>query len=610
MVDFKSSWIDGELEINEDEEDLIIEQYVQDALDFSSQYGSDISISYTAYNISGRPSKYPDYGDFPQAFVMRTYGKWWEDAPSRSVEIMPQNNGATVSQDYIDVTFEQKVYPTKVSIYETYNPGSVVRISAGDGAGLWKTLWEGKPQVVGPSPRIFSPEIAPIDFMTCLLRIEFDHRQLDYYTELDAILLIGTVCRKKSSDVGFISSKIKGMTINTFNSEVDIANTLNSLSTLAQQFSALFEDINNEIESSSSLVPSSGPFDQLPDETVLRIFCYLDLISLSRCARVNRHFNRLATDTLLYTELNLKPYWSCINSRALETLSTRCQHLQKLDLSWCGNYDLIHPNDLIKFIRECGKLLTIIRFNSCKYINDAIIIQISKTCRNLKELCLRNCFNITPDGFNSLSNISTLERLDFYRTYVESQPLLKILEASPKLQHINLGSCVRVSSMDIVAQGLGQYNRELISVDFWKTYSLTPLGVRALSNCSKLEEIDLGWCLGVSIPGDCMSSLARGCPRLKKLFMAALRGITDRDLVPFLECTPHLEQVDLLGVRSITPHMCHRFLTTFKSLKLFDISFCDQIQDEQVQEWRLLFPQVSIKRSFQSDGVPSPFQHY
>lgn len=65
-----------------------------------------------------------------------------------------------------DVTFEQKVYPTKVSIYETYNPGSVVRISAGDGHGMWKTLWEGKPQCVGPSPRIFSPEIASIDFMT------------------------------------------------------------------------------------------------------------------------------------------------------------------------------------------------------------------------------------------------------------------------------------------------------------------------------------------------------------------------------------------------------------------------------------------------------------
>lgn len=49
---------------------VFIEQFVKDVCDFSSQYGSNISISYTAYNIAGNPSKFPDYGDFPQAFVM------------------------------------------------------------------------------------------------------------------------------------------------------------------------------------------------------------------------------------------------------------------------------------------------------------------------------------------------------------------------------------------------------------------------------------------------------------------------------------------------------------------------------------------------------------
>lgn len=47
-----------------------IEQYVKQVCDFSSQYGSSNSISYTAYNIAGNPSKFPDYGDYPQAFVM------------------------------------------------------------------------------------------------------------------------------------------------------------------------------------------------------------------------------------------------------------------------------------------------------------------------------------------------------------------------------------------------------------------------------------------------------------------------------------------------------------------------------------------------------------
>ena len=45
---------------------MFVEQFVGEVLDFSSQYGSDASISYTAHNIVGRPTKFPSYGDFSQ----------------------------------------------------------------------------------------------------------------------------------------------------------------------------------------------------------------------------------------------------------------------------------------------------------------------------------------------------------------------------------------------------------------------------------------------------------------------------------------------------------------------------------------------------------------
>lgn len=50
--------------------DNFVFQFSSDVVDFSSQYGSDISISYTASNLTGRPSKFPNYGDFPQSYVM------------------------------------------------------------------------------------------------------------------------------------------------------------------------------------------------------------------------------------------------------------------------------------------------------------------------------------------------------------------------------------------------------------------------------------------------------------------------------------------------------------------------------------------------------------
>lgn len=50
--------------------DIIYKQFVQNVVDFSSQYGTDYSISYTAFNITGKPSKFPDYGDFPETYAM------------------------------------------------------------------------------------------------------------------------------------------------------------------------------------------------------------------------------------------------------------------------------------------------------------------------------------------------------------------------------------------------------------------------------------------------------------------------------------------------------------------------------------------------------------
>lgn len=49
--------------------------------------------------------------------------------------------------------------------------------------------------------------------------------------------------------------------------------------------------------------------------------------------------------------------------------------------------------------------------------------------------------------------------------------------------------------MDRIAYILATENMQLISVDFWKSYTLSPNGLRFLINLRHLEEIDLGWWL-------------------------------------------------------------------------------------------------------------------
>lgn len=68
--DLISTWFSEDTIMEDYKDTQIIEQFVQNVEDFSSQYGSEISVSYTAFNLRGPPSNFPDYGDYPQAFVM------------------------------------------------------------------------------------------------------------------------------------------------------------------------------------------------------------------------------------------------------------------------------------------------------------------------------------------------------------------------------------------------------------------------------------------------------------------------------------------------------------------------------------------------------------
>ncbi|XP_011500212.1 PREDICTED: F-box/LRR-repeat protein 4 [Ceratosolen solmsi marchali] len=663
-----------------------VEQFVKDVVDFSSQYGSNISISYTAYNIAGNPSKFPDYGDFPQAFVMRTYGRWWDRAPSKSLDYMPQNNNPITSHDYIDLEYHKEVYPVRISIYETYNPGSVVAIWARNETGQWLRLWNGPPQIVPHKPRIFSPPLQLCNFKTKMLRLEFNHSLLDYYAELDAVLLIGTseliipnvglqthslsCLLKELGGTGYNNDDCYNLTPDYLKVNQDLRtlkNTLykhctlyesqyietvpkgklaaklgfhchyippieeafNSLQKFLQEdFPKLIRDINL---SSTALTESdfetqtvkhtnntnnnnnnkkkknknnsnnnNGNFAALPDETVLKIFKNLDLKSLNRCSQVNRHFNNIAHDALLYTSLNLKPYWYCVDTFVLNNFANKCQYLQRLDLSWCGNYNTIKSDDFIGFLQSSGSTIMHLRLNCCHFVNDAVIEEISQTCKNLKELCLRNCTAVNSNGFAPLQNLEKLERLELYRTLIETDTLCSILHKNSHIRHLNLAGMHDRLNMDDIASEIAVSCIKLESIDFWKAQTLTVHGIRALTHCTNLKEIDFGWCTGIGAVGDSLRVLLSSCRNLKKLFLTSFRGLTDRDLEPLLLCQ-NLQQLDLLGARSLTPDICIKLLSCLR-LHMIDLSFCEGISDANIIEWRKRYPCVSIKRSSQANG--------
>jgi F-box/leucine-rich repeat protein 4 len=69
--------------------------------------------------------------------------------------------------DFVVIQFEHFVLPKEIKIYETYNPGSVVRIFAYcSGIKKWEVLWEAQPSLIEKKAREFCPKIKKIEHPT------------------------------------------------------------------------------------------------------------------------------------------------------------------------------------------------------------------------------------------------------------------------------------------------------------------------------------------------------------------------------------------------------------------------------------------------------------
>ncbi|XP_058445201.1 F-box/LRR-repeat protein 4 [Malaya genurostris] len=581
---------------------VTIKQYAQNVVDFSSQYGSDTSISYTAYNVTGKPSKYPDYGDFPETFAFRTYGPWWKRAPSAAGEINRRSHADNIppTDDYILARFEEPVFPESITVFETYNTGAIVRIWAYTQAEEWIRLWDCAETAVDCFPPIernkarqFCPRLKPCPNPARYIRLEFNTTHLEYFTQIDAILLVG----QKTVVSKCVNLKMLNRTDRTIKPTPD---------EFAEE--ELRSSGSDSICSSRSLTPTENDsrltLDQMPYEILFKIFSFLDLKSLFRCGRVCRTFQQIvACDSLLYAEVSLKPYWNCASSSTMRALKQRCAYTKKLDLSWCGMFNIITPTEFKDFLVTCGAGLTHLRMDSCKFIvNERCLEAIGMHCfENLRELSLQN-YTPQNDDFSALVHFRNLERLDLSRTTIDRLSLVRVLARNEQLRHLNLAFCSLDVNMDDVAQQISKFNRQLISLDMWKSHSLTSVGLEALAKCTELEEVDFGWCLREEpTPGESLRALIKCCPNLRKLYLAAIRGFTDRDLDAIATNCVKLEQLDLLGCMGISTEMCYRLLCRCKKLQLLDLSFCDNLDELQIALWRDCFD-VDIKRSLVDFG--------
>lgn len=184
------------------------------------------------------------------------------------------------------IEFEEFVFPNEIAIYETYNPGAIVKLWAFTINEKWACLWEStngennNSSAEWPSndSRIFAPPIKEIKMPTRIIRIEFNHRDLDYFTEIDGMVLKGvkyTQCgdlqqlmNLAHSNKGPIQRKLEKVSFTT----VSALPNHKDHDQLLRDLETFIAKINYDDRVLSPSVPDADPFT-LKNMPVRQCFC-------------------------------------------------------------------------------------------------------------------------------------------------------------------------------------------------------------------------------------------------------------------------------------------------------------------------------------------------
>lgn len=318
----------------------------------------------------------------------------------------------------------------------------------------------------------------------------------------------------------------------------------------------------------------------LPKELILKIFSFLDIVSLCHCAQVSKYWNQLALDGDNWQSVSLFDFRVAVQGQVVENLSARC-----------------------------GDFLKRLTLRGCRSVSDSSMRVFSKNCRNLEEINLDDCKQLTDETCISLANhCNKLAHLNIASCDITDKSLEAIGTGCKNLRHINISNCnkIRPSGIESLAKNCTNL-LSFISIACGES-TVNDESLKALgSNCQKLKMINLNGCSAITDVGVkhlaehchqlvycCLSkcfaltdqaliSLGQGCQQLRTLGLIGCHQLTDYGFQALAENCKLLENLDLEDCGLITDQTLFYLTNNCANLKRLALSHCDNITDEGIK---------------------------
>ncbi|XP_067268071.1 F-box/LRR-repeat protein 2 isoform X2 [Chanodichthys erythropterus] len=342
---------------------------------------------------------------------------------------------------------------------------------------------------------------------------------------------------------------------------------------------------------------------KLPKELLLRIFSYLDVVTLCRCAQVSKAWNVLALDGSNWQKIDLFNFQTDIEGRVVENISKRCggflrqlslrgclsvgdasmnegcRMLENLNLSWC---DQITSDGIEALSRGCIGLRALF-LRGCTQLDDTALKHLQKHCPELMTINMQSCTQITDDGFVSLCR------------------------GCHKLQMVCVSGCSNITDASLTALGLNCQWLKILEAA--RCSHVTDAGFTVLArNCHELEKMDLEECILVT--DNTLVQLSIHCPRLQALSLSHCELITDdgiRHLSSSVCGQERLQVVELDNCPLITD-ITLEHLKSCQRLERIELYDCQQVSRAGIKRIRAHLPEIKVHAYF-APVTPPPSVH-
>jgi len=237
-----------------------------------------------------------------------------------------------------------------------------------------------------------------------------------------------------------------------------------------------------------------------------------------------------------------------LNYQCLQLLHAHCKNLKSLCLYNCWK---VQDQEFSQFFLNCPSSLTDLSLRSCLKIGDSSLIQLAARCSQLENLDLTNLEKISDTSLHHL------------------------LEKNTNLRELKLRNCHKITHNTL--ESIAKYCPNLELLD----YTGCPVDNEVLSDvaraCSKIQELtfrdctnlqdssikNVGKCLGKNLlrldftncsllTDECLITIGKKCIFLVRLDLQGCHKISDIGIKYLLVGCTRLEKLDMHGCISVT----------------------------------------------------------